>query len=94
MAFQNLLLGLGAAAVEKFGEGFLARLFRVLWEEQEVVDEGRAEEILTGALGRGTGVAALAAGVLGEGGRDARLVRYSVAAGDGIGPEVVGPRGR
>ncbi len=53
MAFQNLLLLLGAAAVEKFGVGFLARLFRALWEEKEIVGEGRAEEILSDALGSG-----------------------------------------
>ncbi len=51
MAFQNLLLLLGAAAVEEFGEGFLGRLVRELWEETEVVDEGRAEELLAGSLG-------------------------------------------
>lgn len=51
MAFQNLLLLLGAAAVEEFGEGFLGRLVRELWEETEVVDEGRAEEMLAGSLG-------------------------------------------
>ena len=50
MAFQNLLLLLGAAAVQEFGDGFLGRLVRALWEETEVVDEDRAEELLTGAL--------------------------------------------
>jgi hypothetical protein len=53
MAFQNLLLLLGAASVERFGEGFLKRLVRALWEEREVVGEEWAEEILVGALGRG-----------------------------------------
>jgi hypothetical protein len=53
MAFQNLLLLLGAAAVERFGEGFLTRLVRALWEESEVVGEERAGEILADALGRG-----------------------------------------
>jgi hypothetical protein len=51
MSFQNLLLSLGAAALEEFGEGFLGRLFRALREETEVVGEGRAEELLAGALG-------------------------------------------
>lgn len=53
MAFQNLLLLLGAAAVEEFGEGFLRRLVHALWREEEIVGEGRAEEILAGALGPG-----------------------------------------
>ena len=53
MAFQNLLLLLGAAAVERFGDGFLRTLAHALLEEREVVDEGRAEELLIGALGPG-----------------------------------------
>jgi hypothetical protein len=53
MSFQNLLLLLGAAALEQFGGGFLRRLFRELWEEGEVVDEERAEELLADALGPG-----------------------------------------
>ena len=53
MAFQNLLLVLGVAAVEEFGEAFLGRLVRALWEEKEIVGEERAEEILAGALGPG-----------------------------------------
>ena len=53
MAFQNLLLLLGTAAVGEFGEGFLGRLARALWEEREVVGEERAEEMLAGALGPG-----------------------------------------
>ncbi len=53
MAFQNLLLVLGAAAVEEFGDGFLYRLVRALWRETEVVDEERAEELLAEALGPG-----------------------------------------
>ena len=53
MAFQNLLLVLGAAAVEEFGDGFLERLVRALWEETEVVDEDRAEELFADALGPG-----------------------------------------
>jgi hypothetical protein len=51
MAFQNLLLLLGADAVEEFGEEFLGRLVRALWEETEVVDEERAGELLADALG-------------------------------------------
>ena len=53
MAFQNLLLLLGAAAVERFGEGFLRRLAHALWKEREVVGEGRAEALLADALGPG-----------------------------------------
>lgn len=53
MAFQNLLLLLGAAAVEKFGEGFLRGLVRALWDETDIVDEERAEELLAEALGSG-----------------------------------------
>jgi hypothetical protein len=53
MSFQNLLLLLGAAALEVFGEGFLQNIFHDLWEEHEIVDEERAEELLAGALGQG-----------------------------------------
>ena len=53
MSFQNLLLALGAAALEEFGEEFLGRLVRSLRAETEVVGEGRAEELLAGALGPG-----------------------------------------
>jgi hypothetical protein len=53
MAFQNLLLALGAAAVERFGEGFLGALARRLWKERDVVNEERAEELLADALGPG-----------------------------------------
>jgi hypothetical protein len=53
MSFQNLLLLLGAAALEVFGEGFLQNIFHDLWEEDEIVDEERAEELLAGALGQG-----------------------------------------
>jgi 2-hydroxychromene-2-carboxylate isomerase len=53
MKFQNLLLLLGVAALEGFGEGFLRRIFRALWAEDDVVDEGRAEGLLAGALGPG-----------------------------------------
>ena len=53
MAFQNLLLLLGAAAAERFGEGFLKRLVRALWAETDVVDEERAEELLVTSLGPG-----------------------------------------
>ncbi len=53
MAFQNLLLLLGAAALDEFGEGFLRRLVRALWEETDIVNEERAEELLADALGPG-----------------------------------------
>jgi hypothetical protein len=53
MAFQNLLLLLGAAAVERFGDGFLRTLAHALSEEREVVGEERAEELLAYALGPG-----------------------------------------
>jgi hypothetical protein len=53
MAFQNLLLALGAAAVEKFGGGFLGALAQALWNERDVVGEDRAEELLTTSLGQG-----------------------------------------
>lgn len=52
MAFQNLLLKLGADALEDFGEDFLRRLVRALQRKVEV-DEPRAEELLAGALGEG-----------------------------------------
>jgi len=51
MEFQNLLLRLGAAALEEFGEGFLRKLAHGLWKETEVVGEERAEELLAGSLG-------------------------------------------
>jgi len=44
---------LGADAVEGFGDGFLKRLVRALWEETDVVNEERAEELLANALGPG-----------------------------------------
>jgi len=53
MAFQNLLLALGADAVEEFGDGFLKRLVHGLWEETDIVGEERAEELLADALGPG-----------------------------------------
>jgi hypothetical protein len=53
MAFQNLLLSLGAAALERFGEGFLVRTVFALRERTEAVEMGRAEEVLAGALGLG-----------------------------------------
>jgi hypothetical protein len=53
MAFQNLLLLLGAAAVERFGDGFLSTLAQALWEEREVLGEERGEELLAGVLGPG-----------------------------------------
>ena len=51
MSFQNLLLLLGVAALEEFGEDFLPRIFRALWEEEEIVDEERAKELLGDTLG-------------------------------------------
>ena len=51
MAFQNLLLSLGAAALGQFGEGFLRRLVHSLWDETKIVDEARASELLAGSLG-------------------------------------------
>ena len=53
MDFQNLLLALGAAALEEFGEGFLKKLAHALWREKDVVDEERAEELLATSLGPG-----------------------------------------
>ena len=53
MAFQNLLLSLGAVTLEEFGEGFLKKLAHALWKERDVVDEERAEESLANALGPG-----------------------------------------
>jgi len=53
MAFQNLLLLLGADAIEEFGEESLGRLVRALWRETEVVGEERAGELLAEALGPG-----------------------------------------
>ena len=53
MAFQNLLLALGAAAIKEFGDGFLKRLAHALWEETDVVNEERAEKLLADALGPG-----------------------------------------
>ena len=53
MSFQNLLLVLASAALEEFGEDLLGRLFHGLWEQDEIVDEERAEELLADALGPG-----------------------------------------
>jgi len=53
MSFQNLLLLLGATALEEFGEEYLKKLVHALWEEDEIVDEARAEELLADALGDG-----------------------------------------
>ncbi len=53
MAFQNLLLALGAATVEEFGEGFLGAHAHALWNERDVVGEDRAEELLATSLGPG-----------------------------------------
>ncbi len=53
MAFQNSLLALGNDALEEFGEEFLKRLVWALWDEENIVNERRAEELLAGALGNG-----------------------------------------
>jgi hypothetical protein len=53
MSFQNLLLVLGVAALEEFGEDYLRALARALWEETDIVREERAEELLAGSLGAG-----------------------------------------
>lgn len=53
MKFQNLLLLFGVAALREFGEGFLGRIFRALWDERDVVGGARAEELLADALGPG-----------------------------------------
>ena len=53
MAFQKLLRRLGDAALDRFGQAFLGRLVRALREENEVVGEGRAEELLADALDPG-----------------------------------------
>jgi hypothetical protein len=51
MAFQNLLLALGDAAVEEFGEGFLRDLAHALWEESDIVGQERAQALLADSLG-------------------------------------------
>ncbi|HJQ27947.1 MAG TPA: hypothetical protein VJ827_01285, partial [Rubrobacter sp.] len=53
MSFQNLLLLLGAAALHEFGDAFLKKLVHALWEEDEIVDEARAKQLLADALGHG-----------------------------------------
>ena len=53
MAFQNLLLVLGAEALETFGEEPLRGLVYALWREKDTVGEERAEELLSEALGSG-----------------------------------------
>ncbi len=53
MEFQNALLALGDAALEEFDEEFLGRLVQALWDEENIVDERRAEELLANALGDG-----------------------------------------
>jgi hypothetical protein len=53
MAFQNLLLALGAAALERFGEGFFRALAHALWKERDVIGEDKAEELLAESLGLG-----------------------------------------
>ena len=53
MSFQNLLLLLGVAALERFGDDFLSRILHYLRREDDVVDDRRAEELLADALGPG-----------------------------------------
>lgn len=53
MQFQNLLLSLSVAAMEEFGDGFIARLVSSLWDETEIVKERRAEELFVASLGEG-----------------------------------------
>ncbi|QIN84243.1 hypothetical protein GBA63_17470 [Rubrobacter tropicus] len=53
MKFQNLLLLFGTAALRDFGEGFIGRIFRALWDEKDVVGEARAEGLLARSLGPG-----------------------------------------
>lgn len=53
MAFQNTLLALGDAALDEFGEEFLGRLVRALWEEENIVNERWAEDLLADSLGDG-----------------------------------------
>jgi hypothetical protein len=53
MALQNLLLALGAEALEEFGEGFLRTLAHALWSERDVLGEERAEALLAESLGPG-----------------------------------------
>ena len=54
MSFQNLLLLFGNATLKEFGDEFLGKLVRTLWDEKDVVDEVRAEELLAEALGTGS----------------------------------------
>ena len=51
MSFQNLLLLFGNATLKEFGDKFLSVLVRKLWDEEDVVDEGWAEELFADALG-------------------------------------------
>ena len=53
MEFQNALLAFGDAALGEFGEGFLGRISRSLWDEEDIVNERRARELLAEALGDG-----------------------------------------
>lgn len=53
MEFQNLLLRLGTAALEEFGEGFLRRLAHAMWATKTIVGRERAEDLLADALGPG-----------------------------------------
>lgn len=51
MSFQNLLLALGASALDAFGEAFLTRLVHGIRAEEEIVGEERATAMLAEALG-------------------------------------------
>ncbi|MGB3682163.1 MAG: hypothetical protein WA990_06710 [Rubrobacteraceae bacterium] len=53
MEYQNALLALGNAAIGEFGEEFPGKLVWKLWDEEDIVNERRAEELLTDALGDG-----------------------------------------
>ena len=53
MEFQNALLALGYDALQEFGEEFLGRLVRALWDEENIVSGRRAEELFGDALGDG-----------------------------------------
>ena len=53
MAFQNMLLAFGCAALKEFDEEFLSRLVKTLWDEENIVNGRRAEELLAEALGDG-----------------------------------------
>lgn len=53
MRFQNLLLSFSVAIVRQFGDGFLSRLVRSVWGEEDVVSGERAESLFVESLGSG-----------------------------------------